>query len=116
MASLKRMAEETLQGANRRLFWGAVWLALILIAAKAFYLGLPRPAALGNSVDYLRSLAAISFTDLWFVAGLWALSRVLISALARRPNAARRFSMVFVGACAFCCLYAVLNVVIFGVF
>ena len=94
------MVEATKTAANRRLSWGAVWLAVILIGAKAFYLGLPRPAGVTDALDYVRSLAAISFADLWFVAGLWTLARLLIATLARRPRATQLFSAAFVAACA----------------
>jgi phosphoglycerol transferase MdoB-like AlkP superfamily enzyme len=110
------MGEETLRGGSRRLFWGAVCLAAILIATKAYYLGVPKPHRLVDLIDYVRSLAAISYADLWFVAGLWAVARVLVGLLKPWPPAVKVFSFAIVSVCAFFCLYAVANVVIFGVF
>ena len=110
------MGEETLRGGSRRLFWGAVCLAAILIATKAYYLGVPKPHRLVDLIDYVRSLAAISYADLWFVAGLWAVARVFLGLLKPWPAAVKAFSFAIVSVCAFFCLYAVANVVIFGVF
>jgi arylsulfatase A-like enzyme len=110
------MGEETIRAASRRLFWGAVWLAVSLIATKAYYLGVPLVHGPADLLDYVRSLAAISYADLWFVAGLWTLARLGVPALERWPKAVQAFSMAFTAVCAFFCLYAVANVVIFGVF
>src|SRR5439155_5726178 len=116
VASLNRMVEENGSAANRRLFWGAVWLALVLIGTKSFYLGLPKSDGFWDAIEYVRSLAAISYADLWFVTGLWALARLLIIGFRGQPTAVRVFSYSFATVCAFFCLYAVVNVVIFGVF
>ena len=110
------MGQENVRAANRRLFWGAVWLGVILIATKAYYLGLPKPHGFADLIEYVRSLAAISYTDLWFVAGLWALSRLVVSLLAAWPIPVSVFSCSVIAVSAFCCLYAVANVVIFSVF
>jgi arylsulfatase A-like enzyme len=110
-----RVVEGTMNAPKQRLFWGAVWLAVVLIAAKAFYLGLPSHG-FGHLVEYSRSLAAISYADLWFVAGSWTIARVLLIGLGQRPRAVKAFSIAFTAICGFFCLYAVANVVIFGVF
>src|SRR5262245_18756535 len=110
------MGEEALRAAGRRLFWGAVWLAAILIATKAYYLGVPRPHGLADFIDYVRSLAAISYADLWFVAGFWAVARAVVTLLRPWPASVKRFSVAVVFVSAFFCLYAVANIVIFGVF
>src|SRR5262249_52201791 len=116
VASLEAMGDETLRAARRRLFWGAVWLAAILIATKAYYLGLPKPHGFADVIEYVRSLAAISYTDLWFVAGFWALARLVVALLDAWPTAVKVFSFAVLSVAAFFCLYAVANVVIFGVF
>src|SRR5258707_1237463 len=51
--------------ASRRLFWAAVWLGFALIIIKASHLG---PPPIGDVAGYLRSLAAISYRDVLFVA------------------------------------------------
>ena len=56
--------------ATRDLFWTTVWLAFVLVAVKASYLGVP--GALGQ---YLRSLAAISYVDVVFAAVIWTAGR-----------------------------------------
>ena len=54
--------------AIRRVFWAAVWLAIVLVAIKAYYLGIPPAARVGRLGNYLRSLAAISYVDVLFAA------------------------------------------------
>src|SRR5262249_20123904 len=79
------MSHATVRAADRRLFWGVVWLAAILVATKAYYLGLPAPHGFADGIEYVRSLAAISYTDLWFAVGFWALARVIMALLIRWP-------------------------------
>jgi len=50
----------------RRVFWAAVWLAIVLVAIKAYYLGIPVALALTDVGNYSRSLAAISYGDVLF--------------------------------------------------
>src|SRR5439155_18463914 len=116
VASFECMVEEPVRRGIRRLFWAAVWLAVVLIATKGYYLGLPSPIAVGALVIYGRSLAAISYGDVMFVVGIWAGVRAVIALIGSRPLAVRAVSTAFVGVSAFCCLYAVANVLIFGVF
>ena len=101
--------------ANRRVFWAAVWLAIVLIAVKAYYLGLPSPGVLAGALDYLRSLAAISYVDVLFAAVVWACGRGLLALAADRHGAGRVLTLgvVFFGALS--CAYAVANVIAFGV-
>ena len=110
------MAEQILRAGRRRLFWAAVWFGVVLLATKAFYLGWPRPLSAGDAADYVRSLAAISYSDLWFATGLWILARLVLSGIERWPNAVSALSIAFACMSAFFCVYAVANVVIFGVF
>src|SRR5215510_2789584 len=110
------MGQETVRTADRRVFWGVVWLAVILVATKAYYLGLPSPHGFADGIEYVRSLAAISYTDLWFAVGFWALARLIMALLIRWPASVKFSSWVFLSVSAFFCLYAVANVVIFGVF
>jgi arylsulfatase A-like enzyme len=98
--------------ALRRLFWAAVALAVTLAAVKAYHLG----ASPLNAADWLISLAAISYTDAIFAAACWACARALVGAAGGRPVLLRLLSLFFVGFSAICCLYAVVNVLIFGIF
>jgi hypothetical protein len=84
--------------ARRRLSWAAVWLAIVLVAIKADYLGAPAAPAPHAAWDYLRDLAAVSFVDVLYAASLWA-SGVTALALARdRPrDAAIAFAAVAAG-------------------
>ena len=101
--------------AIRRLFWAAVWLAIALIAAKAYYLGVPAAARLADTQDYLRSLVAISYVDVLFAAIVWACGRVLLTLTANRRGAALVVTVAFTSFAALSCLYAVANVAAFGV-
>ena len=65
--------------AIRRVFWAALWLAIVLIAIKAYYLGVPPSLALADSGNYLRSLAAISYVDVLFAAVIWAGTRTILA-------------------------------------
>src|SRR5262245_46272771 len=110
------MPQETVRAARRRLLWGAIWLGVMLIATKAYYLGMPRAHTLVDLIEYIRSLAAISYADLWFTGAVWASSRVAVGRLAPWPTAVKAFSCAVIALSAFLCLFAVANVVIFGVF
>ena len=93
--------------ARRRVFLAALWLAVALIAIKASYLGVPREA--GD----LRSLAAISYSDVLLAAGIWAIARLAIALAAGRPRVLRALEIATVGGSAFICFYAAVNVAIF---
>jgi hypothetical protein len=82
-------------GAIRRLFWAAAWLAIVLIAVKAYYLGVPAAITLSSGQDYLRSLAAISYVDVIFAAILWAGGRVVLALAANRRWAAAVVTATF---------------------
>src|SRR5947209_1650804 len=101
---------------TRRLFWAAIWLAVVLVTIKAYYLGIPAALALTDTENYLSSLAAISYVDVLFAAVIWAGARMILAFFARRPLASRVVSFVFVAFAAFAAIYAVASVIIFGVF
>ena len=98
--------------AARQLFWAALMLAVSLVAIKAYHLGVPPRDELSY---YLRSLTAISYVDALFAAVCWAAARLLLVIARRRPFAARAVSGAFVAFAAFCCFYAVVNVILFGI-
>jgi arylsulfatase A-like enzyme len=93
------------------LFWAALMLGVSLIGIKAYYLGPVRDGL----VDYVRSLAAISYVDVLFAAVCWAAARIALVIARRRPLAARAITGVFGVFAAFCCLYAVVNIILFGI-
>ena len=99
----------------RRLFWAAVWLAVVLVSIKAYYLGVPGAFAVVQG-EYLRSIAAISYADVIFAAILWVCARVILAVFQRWQWVGRLTSLTFLAFSAFCCVYAVANVVVFGVF
>ena len=106
-------------GATRRVFWAALWLAIVLVAIKAYYLGVPASLALADSGNYLRSLAAISYVDVLFAAVIWAGTRIvlaLVEKLGAFPRTASAIALAFVAGCAFAAVYAVASVVFFGIF
>lgn len=100
-------------GPVRYVFWAAVWLAIALVAIKAYFLGAMIRV---EGQLHLRSLAAISYRDVAFVSGLWACARLLILAVRRWHTASAAASFAFVALAAFFCLYAVADVVVFGIF
>ena len=102
------------------MFWAAVWLAIVLVAIKAYYLGIPPALALADGGNYLRSLAAISYVDVLFARRLWAgsaraSSRWLDVGAGRESHRAvvRSHSSP---SRAFAAVYAVASVIFFGIF
>jgi len=87
-------------------------LGVSLVAIKAYHLGVPPRDGL---FDYVRSILAISYVDVLFATVCWAAARLLLVIASRRPIAARAVSGAFVGFAAVCCLYAVVNIILFGV-
>lgn len=90
--------------ATCRLFWAAVWLAVVLVVVKSYHLGVPQLGSAGSIADYVFALAAISFTDVWLVVVLWAAARAALAPAA------------FVALATFSCFYAVVNVLLFDIF
>ena len=90
----------------------ALWLAVVLVAVKAFYLG--RSAGAGTLVDVARSLVAISYADVLFAAIFWACLRLILIPV----TSARIGWMLSTGAVIVACaasFVAVVNVGVFGV-
>ena len=85
----------------RRVFWASVWLAMVLVAVKAYYLGVPPALALTDSGNYLRSLAAISYVDVLFAAIVWASGRAMLVLARRRPWATRAVGVFVIAFAAF---------------
>jgi arylsulfatase A-like enzyme len=105
---------------TRRVFWAAVWLAIALIAIKAYYLGIPAVLALTDFENYLRSLAAISYVDVAFAAVCWATARAILALAGdsggRWEKGALATSILFVAFAAFAAVYAIASVIFFGIF
>ena len=87
-------------------------LGVWLVAIKAYHLGVPPRDGLS---DYLRSFFAISYVDVLFVTVCWAAARLVLLIARRRQLAGRAVSGAFVVFAAFCCLYAVVNIILFGI-
>ena len=107
------------------MFWAAVWLAIALVAIKAYYLGIPAALALTDFGNYLRSLAAISYVDVGFAAVCWAVARAILALVGdpgrpqqqdQRRRLASATSIVFVAFAAFAAVYAIASVIFFGIF
>lgn len=98
------------------MFWAAVWLAIALVAVKAYYLGIPAALALTDFENYLWSLAAISYVDVLFAAICWAAARAILALAGDRGQATSAVSMVFVAFASFAAIYAVASVIFFGIF
>ncbi len=95
-----------------QLLCAALMLGVSLVAIKGYHLGVPLRNGL---LEYLRSLAAISYVDVLFATVCWAVARLLLAITWRRPLAARAVSGAFVVFAAFCCVYAFVNVRLFGI-
>ncbi len=102
--------------AARRLLWAAIWLAVVLVSIKAYYLGVPALRAFGDTGGYLRSLSAISYVDVLFVTVVWFAARAALALIGARPRAAQAITVAFFMLAAFSCIYALASVVVFGVF
>jgi phosphoglycerol transferase MdoB-like AlkP superfamily enzyme len=98
------------------LFFAGVWLAIGLVAIKTFHLGFAGTPAREVGQLYLRALAAITYADVVFVAIFWSVARALLALCARWRVARVIVVSAFTACAAFLCLYAVLNVVMFGLF
>jgi lipoteichoic acid synthase len=102
--------------ATRSIFWAAVWLASVLIAVKAYYLTRPGAIPWVEAEDRsVRLLAAISYADVLFAAGLWLCARAALLLAGDRRLLARLIAVTFVAFAALACLYAVANVIFYGV-
>jgi arylsulfatase A-like enzyme len=99
-----------------RLFWAAVWLAIALIAVKAYYLGVPAALTLTGGRDYVLDLAAISFVDALFAGSVWACGRAALRLAGGRRAATRAVIVAVLAFSALSCLYALASVFFFGVF
>jgi len=97
------------------LFWGAAWLALVLVAVKTYYLWTRGDLNTIEVADDLSSLTAITYRDVGFVIGAWAVARVLLLAAGARRWAARTVVTAFLIAGTLVCLYQIASVVAFGV-
>lgn len=102
--------------ARRQLFWAAVWLALVLVTIKAYYLGVPPALAFVDARDYVRSLTAISYVDVLFAASVWVAFRAGLAAGGGRNRVTTTVVAAFMAFAACSLVYAVANVVVFGVF
>jgi len=97
------------------LFWSAVWLALVLVGAKLAYLGARRDPGSADNGASLFSLAAITYRDVVFAIGAWAIARVAVSALRFSRIASGAVAAVFTAFAAIVSLYAIASVIAFGI-
>src|SRR5438067_6755951 len=97
------------------LFWGAVWLALVLVGVKAYYLWTRGDFQTIEIGEDLSSLAAITYRDVAFALAVWAIARAALAASGDRRWPARLVvaALLIVGTLA--CLYQIASVIAFGV-
>ncbi|PYR51555.1 MAG: hypothetical protein DMF89_05400 [Acidobacteria bacterium] len=100
----------------RYLFWGFVWLAVVLVGLKAYYLG--SIGALGSDTRsrYLSWLTATSSNDVVFALATWSLGGASLLMVGRWKAGRRIVLGGFLLFSAFACLYAVANITMFGLF
>ena len=97
------------------LFWAAVWLALVLVGVKAYYLGARGDLTTVELVADLGSLAAISYHDVAFAFAAWAIARAALVLGARTRPAGRVVVAAFMLFATLSCLYAIASVIAFGI-
>ena len=71
---------------HRRLYWTASWLAIVLVAVKAFYLGRPAERTVHAMWDYVNDLTAVSFVDILYAAVLWIGGTSALMLAGQRPR------------------------------
>ena len=98
------------------MYWAAAWLAIVLVAIKAYYLGPPAAATPRAAWDYGRDLTSVSFVDVLFAAMLWVCGNAALVLAGDRPRLRQVITGAVVGAAALSCLYALASVFFFGVF
>jgi arylsulfatase A-like enzyme len=89
-----------------------LWLAVILVLAKAAHWGVPEASFVGIR-DYLVDLPVSVHADLVFAAVFAVVARGMLSATRARPRLNRALGRVLLALGAFFCVYAVASVQIF---
>lgn len=90
--------------------WVGLWLAVVLVGAKAVLLGVPR------SPQWLLKLAMASFQDVLFAVAVGAIGEMAVRAAARRPALARAVRGAMLGFLTLCAFYSVVAVGVFQYF
>jgi arylsulfatase A-like enzyme len=90
--------------------WVGLWLAVVLVGAKAVLLGVPR------SPQWLLKLAMASFQDVLFAVAVGAIGEMAVRAAARRPTLARAVRGAMLGFLTLCAFYGVVAVGVFQYF
>lgn len=100
---------------NLTAFWPAFWLAIVLVATKAFYLQWLAADRPGDLASFVSGLAAISYSDVCYAGTVGVLHR-LVLVFRRTPR------LRLAGHAFFCMIYllsavfGVVNLVVFGFF
>src|SRR5438093_13195520 len=97
------------------IFWGAVWLALVLVGVKAYYLWTRGDLNTIEVADDLSSLAAITYRDVVFVLAAWAIARAALVLAGGRRWAGRMVVTIFLTAATLACLYQIASIIAFGI-
>lgn len=97
-------------------FWPVFWLAGALVGAKVFYLARQVSDPPAGLSAWLSSLAAISYRDLAFAAGVGTLHHAVLTATRSAPLFRRKLQAAFGGFCLFAAVYALVNLEIFAFF
>jgi arylsulfatase A-like enzyme len=89
-----------------------LWLAVILVGAKAVHWGVPGASWIGIR-DYLVDLPVSVHADLVFAAAFALVARATLSSARSRPRVHRALGQTLLALGAFFCFYAVASVQIF---
>jgi len=100
---------------NSTAVWAAVWLAIVLVAAKAYYLVHEAADPPSGALGFVAALAAISYADVCFAAVVGFFHRVTLAVA--RPAAVRTAAhATFCFLYMMSAVYGVLNLEVFGFF
>jgi arylsulfatase A-like enzyme len=95
-------------------FWPALWLAIVLVATKAFYLHWLEADPSARWGSFICDLAAISYRDVCYAAAVGIFHRLALSV---RPAWIRTVGhIVFFAIYLSSAVYGVVNLVVFGFF
>src|SRR4051812_9838335 len=101
------------ESSPRRVFWAALWLSVMLVALKAYYLGSTTFALVGGR-EFFRWTAAISYADVLFAAVLWVGARAILTLTPTRAKRNVAAGILIAGALVL--LHGAASMVLFGPF
>src|SRR5262249_10560598 len=100
--------------ASAWIFWAAVWLGAGMSVAKAAHFVPTQGVDVRGTPHFIPSLSAITFAAVVFALTVWAGGRAALIVLRRLRVPPPAITAAVTVSFAICLLYAVINIVIFG--